>query len=466
MRKIAFLVLSSILFSASAAPVHAMTLSDAELSGVIQVISYDNIHDDYYYMGTGFFVNYTSGCFLTATHAVIGDDDEFRDIIYAVFNAGTDSEEFYLAQPIIGYIDSDISLLCISDDTFEKRFTHFFPLATDTMDDLIVGDSLTGFGYPVASGSTVTAVFGQVTGFLPWVEERDYIKSDVDISGGISGAPVLADDKTIVGMLVARNEDEGDMETAYAVSADVIGRVGNEAGDAIMEMFEGTDSAVPEGCELNEETGSYDLDGNEYYDAFCSAEVDTTKENLLKAQYEHWCGETPHHDYLTSGVSALADGELTLNDWRAYLNNLCGEEDTESIYNYATPEQTLGARLIKSAEFSAVYAVLADGKRHAFPTQAVYESWYGEDFSEIETVSSEELASYRIGENVTFQPGSLIKIPSIAKVYMVADEGELRWMVDEDTAVSLHGSEWAKSVHDVSEAFFMNYAGVGEEIQL
>ncbi len=113
-----------------------------------------------------------------------------------------------------------------------------------------------------------------------------------------------------------------------------------------------------------------------------------------------------------------------------------------------------------------MYAVLADGKRHAFPTQAVYESWYGEDFSEIETVSSEELASYRIGENVTFQPGSLIKIPSIAKVYMVADEGELRWMVDEDTASSLHGSEWAKSVHDVSEAFFMNYAGVGEEIQL
>ncbi|MEK9156878.1 MAG: hypothetical protein AAB448_01955, partial [Patescibacteria group bacterium] len=199
----------------------------------------------------------------------------------------------------------------------------------------------------------------------------------------------------------------------------------------------------------------------------CSRKTDESLEEMIAAQYEYWCNEEAHKQYVASPAYTLSDDEssLSVDDWREYLNSLCGELDESDIYNYATPEQTLGARLIKSEEFSAVYAVLADGKRHAFPTQAVYESWYGEDFSEIETVSSEELASYMIGSNVTFQPGSLIKIPSIAKVYMVSDEEELRWTVDENTANALYGSEWAKSVHDVSEAFFMNYAGVGEEIQ-
>ncbi len=119
--------------------------------------------------------------------------------------------------------------------------------------------------------------------------------------------------------------------------------------------------------------------------------------------------------------------------------------------------------LVKSPSFSAVYYLGADGKRYVFPNENVYKSWYG-DFSGVTTISDNELYSLQIGGNVTYKPGSkMVKITTDPKVYAVDRNGTLRWIVGEQIATELYGAEWARNVHDIPDAFFVNYK-VGEPI--
>lgn len=112
--------------------------------------------------------------------------------------------------------------------------------------------------------------------------------------------------------------------------------------------------------------------------------------------------------------------------------------------------------LIKSASNSAVYYLL-DGKRYAFPNEKVFFSWYG-NFSGVTTVSSDELAGYALAANVTYRPGyRLVKITTDPKVYAVARYGVLRWIASEQLASSLYGADWSTKVHDIPDAFFINY---------
>lgn len=448
---------------------HAATFSDFELKSIVQIYAY-NDDDDWYSSGTGFTESYSGECVVTATHVITDENDEQLENIYVIFDAGTEEEMAYEAVPIAAYTDADIAFLCISDETFIEQFRHFFPLDTEAFADVSVGDEVTALGYPASSSTTVTASFGQVTGFDAWIEDRDILKTDVPVAGGVSGAPALSEEKTILGMFVGYDEDTGGgLQTTYAVSADLLQYINNLAGETLLSALQEADeSVIPEGCAYDEDEEAFMLDDVPYYDAVCSKRASESLEEMIAAQYEYWCNEEAHEQYIQSAAYTLSDEEdaLSVDDWRGYLNGLCGELDEGDIYNYATPNQSLNARLIKSAEFSAVYAVLDDGKRHAFPTEEVYKSWYGEEFSLVETVTSEELAQYPLGKNITFHPGTLIKIPSVAKVYMVSDEDELRWVVDEATADVLYGEDWAQEIYDVSEALFMNYAGTGEEIQI
>jgi hypothetical protein len=119
---------------------------------------------------------------------------------------------------------------------------------------------------------------------------------------------------------------------------------------------------------------------------------------------------------------------------------------------HAAPERSL----IKRADQSAVYYV-AGGKRYAFPNDKVFFSWYA-DFANVITVTAAELAAYPLGGNVTYRPGvRLIKVQTDPKVYAVSRYGTLRWMTSESIASSIYGSSWNTHVHDVPDAFFVNY---------
>lgn len=119
--------------------------------------------------------------------------------------------------------------------------------------------------------------------------------------------------------------------------------------------------------------------------------------------------------------------------------------------------------LIKSSAASAVYYCGGDGKRYVFPNDKTYFTWYT-DFTGVKTVTAEELAAVPIGGNVTYRPGvKMLKIQSDPKVYAVDRHGTLRWVTSDTLAKALYGTAWAKQVHDLSDAFFVNYK-VGEPI--
>jgi hypothetical protein len=113
--------------------------------------------------------------------------------------------------------------------------------------------------------------------------------------------------------------------------------------------------------------------------------------------------------------------------------------------------------LIRAAASKAVYYCGADGRRYVFPNSRVYDSWY-EDFSTVQVVSDETLASLRLGGNVTYRPGTrLVKIQTDPKVYAVDRHGTLRWIASPEVAVKHYGASWAKNVEDVPDTFFLNY---------
>lgn len=117
----------------------------------------------------------------------------------------------------------------------------------------------------------------------------------------------------------------------------------------------------------------------------------------------------------------------------------------------------LDGALIKSPDSTAVYWVGPDNFRHAFPNERIYFSWY-QDFSAVQEVTAEELASYPLGKNVLYRPGSrLIKIPSVPEVYAVEPFGLLRNLPSETVAEQLYGEDWSKKVDDIDISFFFDY---------
>lgn len=106
---------------------------------------------------------------------------------------------------------------------------------------------------------------------------------------------------------------------------------------------------------------------------------------------------------------------------------------------------------------SAVYYLADDGKRYAFPNAQTFFTWY-ENFDSVVTVDAGELASYMLGGNVTYRPGTrLVKIQTDPKVYAVEPGGILRWVQSEAIMTSLYGSDWNRRIDDVADTFFLNY---------
>lgn len=106
----------------------------------------------------------------------------------------------------------------------------------------------------------------------------------------------------------------------------------------------------------------------------------------------------------------------------------------------------------------AVYYWAADGRRRAFPNERVYFSWY-KDFSTVKAVSAEALAALPLGRNVTYRPGSrLVKLQTADQVYAVDAGGTLRWVASEPVADAIFGAGWNRSVDDISDALFSDYA--------
>jgi len=144
------------------------------------------------------------------------------------------------------------------------------------------------------------------------------------------------------------------------------------------------------------------------------------------------------------------DNEVLLTDIEVSFVKL---EEDESV---DTTDFTDG-EWVKLTDSDTVYFLDDENVRHAYPTLGVWESYFGADFSFVETITVHEMSGYSLGRNVTFKSGTLMKIPSIAKVYLVGDGGLISWLESEKEAISLYGEDWADLVYDLSEGFFGDY---------
>ena len=105
----------------------------------------------------------------------------------------------------------------------------------------------------------------------------------------------------------------------------------------------------------------------------------------------------------------------------------------------------------------AVYFYATDGKRHAFPNEKVFYTWY-KDFSSVKEVSATFMASLSLGKNVTYHSGTrMVKFQTVPQVYAVQKGGVLRPIVSESVAAGLYGADWNKKIDDIADVFLNNY---------
>lgn len=190
-------------------------------------------------------------------------------------------------------------------------------------------------------------------------------------------------------------------------------------------------------------------------------------------------------DRIKSLADETAEGRIiwmgledVLETWESEYNSVpsiftATHKTYEEVTTTQTPTSgTSEGSLIKTAciggeaaddPCKAVYYLGSDGKRHAFPNDRVYFTWYS-DFDDVKTVSSNVMANYSLGKNVTYHPGTrMVKFSSVNTVYAVEKGGILRGIDSESIAAALYGSAWNQNIDDISEAFYGNYT-IGDDI--
>lgn len=105
---------------------------------------------------------------------------------------------------------------------------------------------------------------------------------------------------------------------------------------------------------------------------------------------------------------------------------------------------------------TAVYFYGVDGKRHAFPTEAIFKSWYS-DFDDVVVLSKSVMSDIPLGKNVTYRPGERMVKFSNNTVYAVSYAGLLRPIANEEIAEALFDEDWISLIETVDDVFYGNY---------
>ncbi len=136
---------------------------------------------------------------------------------------------------------------------------------------------------------------------------------------------------------------------------------------------------------------------------------------------------------------------------------------TTAVTSLAADDDPYLGKVVKLADSDTLYYISSDGKRYVYPNENVYNSWFT-DFSDVVTISADDLANYPLVGNILYRPGVvLIKIQTDPKVYAVSQGGILRWIKTEQLARHLYGDDWNTLIDDLASSFFSNYS-VGDEI--
>jgi len=151
----------------------------------------------------------------------------------------------------------------------------------------------------------------------------------------------------------------------------------------------------------------------------------------------------------------------------AMYRTTIGPSRKVTVYNYnGTNTDVSSGRLIKIACASgarfddpckAVYYYGDDNKRHAFPNESVYFSWYS-NFDAVEELSATSVSRIALGRNVTYKPGSvLVQFTSSSSIYAVSKGAILRKYLNTSLVRDDWGSDWSAYLVSVPQTYFGNY---------
>jgi len=113
---------------------------------------------------------------------------------------------------------------------------------------------------------------------------------------------------------------------------------------------------------------------------------------------------------------------------------------------------------IKTSDKSTIYFLDHDNIRHPYFSESIWYTYFTSDFSHVKIITDEQLASYPMGKAVPFNIGSLIKINSSPKVYLVGENNILKWITSETEIIKLYGINWNKLVKDLAETLYTDYS--------
>lgn len=117
--------------------------------------------------------------------------------------------------------------------------------------------------------------------------------------------------------------------------------------------------------------------------------------------------------------------------------------------------------LVKSSKSQAIYQIEA-GKRRPFPNASVYYTWYN-TFKGITKISAKQMESIELGIPMPIKENTkLLKFPLNPKVYAVYEDGLIKHIPDDATAVSLFGAKWKKNIIELPEIYYLFYTNGGQ----
>lgn len=149
-----------------------------------------------------------------------------------------------------------------------------------------------------------------------------------------------------------------------------------------------------------------------------------------------------------------------------------GTKRTVTVYSSGPSNEANEGDLIKIACGShpsaddickAVYYYGDDGKRHAFPNESVYYTWYN-NFDDVIEISSSDMSYITIGSNVTYRPGSvLVQFSSGTSIYAIEKKHTLRKYTSTSLLRTDYGSNYEDVIVTVPDTLYGNYT-IGAEI--
>jgi len=165
------------------------------------------------YQGSGVVIT-ADGLVLTNYHVMTGGDDTLANPEGQVFVGLTNDErkppsEWYIATAVVLDEDRDLTILRITHtaEGMPLRGDHFRPIEQSTSEQLRLGQSIMGLGYPALGGDTLTLTRGSMAGYL-YSDGVQWGKTDSELLPGSSGGAVLDDHGRLIGVITLVQADE------------------------------------------------------------------------------------------------------------------------------------------------------------------------------------------------------------------------------------------------------------------